>query len=79
MRPTDSEAVPEYLQNVEGEYAVDPANPDARATHVLTILVHANRAAYGDDEDDSDDDNDNDYDYDYGYDNHYDYDDDPDW
>jgi hypothetical protein len=54
------EGVPGYLRNIEGDYAIDPANPDARANHVLAVLTQVNEAflrtaeenEYEDDDDD---------------------------
>jgi hypothetical protein len=46
-----AEGVPEYLSSAEVEHAIDPANSDARADHVLTILVEANEAERDDDDD----------------------------
>jgi hypothetical protein len=40
---TDGEEnVPLYLMDAEGNYAVDPANPDARAERLLSVLGEAN-------------------------------------
>jgi hypothetical protein len=38
----DGESVPLYLMDAEGSYAVDPANPDARAERLLSMLGEAN-------------------------------------
>jgi hypothetical protein len=38
----EAEAAPGYLMDAEGNYAVDPANPDARAEHLLGVLGEAN-------------------------------------
>lgn len=46
------ESVPAYLMDAEGQYAIDPANPDGRALRVLEMLTESNLAAvesYGED------------------------------
>jgi hypothetical protein len=43
-------AVSQYLISAEGDYAVDPADPDARARRLLGVLAHANEHLLGYDE-----------------------------
>ncbi|MCG8349689.1 MAG: hypothetical protein MI924_18140 [Chloroflexales bacterium] len=51
---SDSRAVPRYLMDAEGEYLVDPANPDERAAVLLGLLELAAQEA-ANEEDDYDD------------------------
>ena len=45
------EEVPAYLSSAEGDYAVDLANADARATHLMNVLAQANEGIFEYDED----------------------------
>lgn len=41
-------AVPAHFADAFGEFAIDPANPDERASHVVAFLGHANESIWAD-------------------------------
>jgi hypothetical protein len=78
VEQAEGESVPAYLMDAEGEYMVDLADADARASHLLRVLSEANEAMVEYDEDYEYDEDDEDYEYDED-DEDYEYDEDDDY